>query len=539
MTTIAGLLEARRSDDHPGLIEAGATLSWAEVVEASERRAGFLIDRSNATRQQLGVLLPNGIEYLLWLFAAALARQCVVGINPTRRGAALADDIRATDCQLIITDEQGASSLRGLDLGAATNAVLLADEIRSSLPAARRLHGAQEDDLLLLLFTSGTTGTPKAVRCTQGRLAGIAETAAPAYGYSRSDICYCPMPLFHGNALMALVAPALLVGAQIALPPKFSARSFLSDVRAYRATTFTYVGKAIAYLLATEPNEHDRDNQLDRAFGTEASSADRARFEERFGCRLVEGYGSSEGGVNIVATPDTPPGALGPAPPGGDLAIVDIVTGAEMARARFDRGGVLLNGSDAIGELVNRAGIGKFEGYYGTPEAEATRTRDGWYWTGDLAYRDEAGFFYFAGRSGDWLRVDSENLAAAPIESVLSRYEDFAAVAIYPVPDVATSAGDAVMLAAELARDSSFDPSDFRSWLTKQADLGTKWIPSYIRLVEQLDETATGKITKVRLRKEGWHCDDLIFVRTSRDGAYIELLPEEKAALDAGLAKRK
>ena len=111
-----------------------------------------------------------------------------------------------------------------------------------------------------------------------------------------------------------------------------------------------------------------------------------------------------------------------------------------------------------------------------------------------LAYRDAQGFFWFAGRSGDWLRVDSENLAATPIEAVLSRYEAFAGVAVYAVPDLATGAGDALMLAFESR--GAFEPAAFLEWLSSQADWGTKWTPSFLRQVTKLDETATGKITK-------------------------------------------
>ena len=537
MTTFADLLEARRGDPHPGLVEHGRSLTWDEVVHEADRRAAWLDARRTEAPPNVGILLPNGVDYLLWLFGAARAGWAVVGINPTRRGEALAADIRATDCQLVLADAEGRAMLEGLDLGPATEEVHSIDTIVLGEPIEAR-RAVTEEDLLLLLFTSGTTGTPKAVRCTQGRLAGIAETAGPAYGYRTEDVCYCPMPLFHGNALMALVGPSVLVGATIALRPRFSASAFLDDVRAFGATTFTYVGKAISYLLATDERPDDGDTTLERAFGTEASAADRLRFAERFGCRLVEGYGSSEGGVNIVASPDTPAGALGPAPTGVDLAVVDPETGVERYRAVFDAAGQLLNGTAAIGEIVNRSGGGKFEGYYGDAQAEQSRLRDGWYWTGDLAYRDEAGYFWFAGRSGDWLRVDSENMAATPIESVLARYPGFAGVAVYAVPDVDTAGGDAVMAAVELRGTHGFDPDDLVAWLGRQPDLGTKWAPAFVRITDKLDETATGKITKVRLREEAWHADDPVWFLPARADRYRPLTDADIADLDARLAAR-
>ncbi len=131
---------------------------------------------------------------------------------------------------------------------------------------------------------------PKAVRCTQGRLAGIAEVAAPGYGYTADDVCYCPMPLFHGNALMALWGPSVMVGAAIAIRPRFSASAFLDDVRRFGATKFSYVGKAIAYILATPERPDDGDNTL------RAPSAPRRR------CATATASASASGATSLRAT---------------------------------------------------------------------------------------------------------------------------------------------------------------------------------------------------------------------------------------------
>ena len=128
----------------------------------------------------------------------------------------------------------------------------------------------------------------------------------------------------------------------------------------------------------------------------------------------------------------------------------------------FDDEGRLLNAGQAIGEIVNRSGRGRFEGYYQREDAEQERLRGGWYWTGDLGYVDADGFFYFAGRTGDWLRVDSENFAAGPVEAILSRHPDLAVVAVYPVPDTASGAGDQVMVALETVPGRAFDPDALR-----------------------------------------------------------------------------
>ena len=257
------------------------------------------------------------------------------------------------------------------------------------------------------------------------------------------DVCYVAMPMFHSNALMAGWAPALAGGATVALRRKFSASGFLPDVRSYGVTYFNYVGKPLSYILATPEQPDDADNPLRLVFGNEAADLDIERFARRFGCPVIDGYGSTEGGANVTRTPDMPPGALGRAPDG--IVVLDPETGEECPPARFDDDGRLLNPDEAIGEIVNKLGAAGFEGYWKNDEANAARVRDGMYWTGDLAYRDEQGFVYFAGRDFDWLRVDGENFAAAPVERILARYPDVVLAAVYAVPDA--DVGDQVMAA--------------------------------------------------------------------------------------------
>ncbi|GHA70420.1 hypothetical protein GCM10010305_10990 [Streptomyces termitum] len=258
---------------------------------------------------------------------------------------------------------------------------------------------------------------------------------------------------------------------------------------------------------------------------------DAARFHERFGVRLVEGYGSSEGGAAIQRAPGTPPGAVGRAAPGDDLAVVDPATRRECPPARLSPAGRLLNADEAVGELVNRGGSGTFEGYWRNPEAEAARRRDGWYWTGDLFYRDADGFLYFAGRADDRLRVDSENLAAAMIEAILARWDRAAGVAVYAVPDPV--AGDQVMAALALRPGAAFDPAAFAAFLDAQPDLGTKMPPRFVRIAPALPLTATNKIHRVALRRASFLCADPVWWRPAPGAPYEPLTPHALTALRA------
>lgn len=532
--TVDSLLRAHADDPGVALRFEDQAWTWPEAMAEATQRAALLLAERRPGPFHVGVLADNVPEFVHWLSAAALAGATVVGINPTRRGAELARDIAHTECQFLIVEPSYRELLDGLDLGPvlgddrlwtlddpgyherlATHAGADLDTVDAALAANGRTVGP--DDLYLLVFTSGTSGAPKAVKCTQGRLARIGGIVAMGFGFGPDTACYLSMPLFHSNALMAGWCPAVAGGATTVLRRKFSASAFLDDVRRYGVTYANYVGKPLAYILATPEQPDDADNPLRIVFGNEAADDDIRRFGERFGCTVIDGYGSSEGGANISRTPDTPPGSLGPA--GTDNVVLDPDTGAECPVAVFDEHGALTNAEAAIGELVARRGDAQFEGYWNNPEAEAERRRDGMYWTGDLAYKDAAGFVYFAGRSSEWLRVDGENLAVAPIERILLRHPDVAMAAVYAVPDPVV--GDQCMAALVLRPGATFDADGFGRFLAEQADLGTKAAPRLVRVTAELPATQTNKVLKRRLQQDGTDVDDPIWHRPGRDLTYV------------------
>ncbi len=538
LDTVARLLERRSGDDGPALRFEGDTWSWAQVVAEARARAGMLHRFRLDGRVHVGVLLDNTADYVFLLAGAALAGAVVAGLNPTRRGEELARDVRATDCALLITDSDHRGLLDGLDLGMTADRVLDTDSrgFRALVTEGARVAvGARPpapapDDLYLLVFTSGSTGTPKAVLMSQGR----AARAALRMPFRPDDVLYSAMPLFHGNALSSSLFPWMASGATLVLRRRFSASGFLPDVREHGATFMNTVGRAVAHILATEPTDHDRAHRLAYVLGPETSAPDKAEFTRRFGVPVFEGYGSSEGAIVLHPVGDGRPGALGRLPKGAEAKVVDPATGEEREVAVLDAHGRLTNPEAAIGELIGRSPHSAFEGYYKNPEAEAERLRDGWYWSGDLAYRDPDGIFYFAGRSGDWLRVDSENFTAAPVERVLGRFPGQRGVAVYAVPDSRT--GDQVMAAIEVDDPDRFDPVAFAAFLDDEPDLGTKWAPRYLRIVAALPVTGTDKVDKAPLRAVQWSATDPYWVRRDRSSAYTRMTPGDVDALRAEFA---
>ncbi|WP_019202520.1 AMP-binding protein [Tsukamurella sp. 1534] len=537
--TTRDLLERRAEDHKTGLLFEGASWTWAEFVAECRARAHLLLALRDPERPfHVGVMLENHPEYLFHIGAAAYAGATAVGVNLTRTGADRARDVRNADCQILITDAERRAEIDGHDHGVeerrivdvADPAFLAAVDGARSLPGPDVASAADPATRLLLLFTSGSTGDPKAVICSTGRLAAAALFHM---GIGREDVSYNAMPLFHGNAILACWANPLATGGTFALARRFSASGFVDDLLATGATFFNYVGRSLAYVLAQPERPEERRTRLRACFGTEASERDRAEFERRFGVRPTESYGSSEGGVVIRMTDDTPPGALGVPPAGMRVEVVDPATLEPCPRARFDDDGRLLNAGEAIGEFANPDGAPGFEGYYRNPAATAERIRGSLYLTGDLGYRDEAGFFYFAGRGADRLRVDSENFSAAPIERILGRHPGVRLAAVFPVPDAAT--GDQVMAVLQVDDPGAFDPGGFARFLAAQPDLAGKWAPRYVRVTDAVPVTATRKIDKKALRAPLWEVPGVL-LRPGREVEYRPLTGADRAAIRAEFA---
>ena len=532
-TTTAELFLRNAENDGPGAHFEDRSYSYREVVSESLRRAALWEElRDPDAPPHIGVLLDNTAEYLFWLGAAAISRSVIVGINATYRGAELARLIDHTDCQVLVTSDTYADILAAAPSRVPDPRVLRTHtpEYAAAVAAVdpeRTWAPAHADDLYLLIFTSGSTGFPKAVRCTQGRLARTGMHVAGVTGLGPGSLVYAPLPFFHTRALFTGLASALHAGVPIGSRAKFSASQTMPDIRRMGATMLTYTGKVLNYILAVPPAADDADSPLELAIGNEASESDIRDFAARFGCQVRDSYGSTEGMIIIRRDETMPRGSIGR---GDDsIAVYDAETGSECPRAELDEQGRLVNGERAVGEIVNTSPGDTFEGYYSNDEARASKVRDGIYWSGDLAYRDADGWFFFAGRSNEWLRVDGENFAAGPVEAIVLRYRGVRSAAVYAVPD--DPVGDRVMVALELADPDGFRVDDFDDFLDAQPDLGPKWIPAFVRPTAELPKLASMKIDKTRLRAEAWRAPGISF-RPGRGERLRPLTEADRAGLD-------
>ncbi len=540
--TVAAALRARASDSPERLFLRSGERCWtfAETHREASRYANFFLRaRDPAQPFHVGVLMDNLPAFAFAELGCALAGAALVGLNPTRTGSALARDVEYADCQLVLVEARYATQLRAAIGDGSGAQVLTVDGGGGSAwpDLESRLAGVDPTDpqvpvdpstLLMIVFTSGTTRAPKGVLNSQGRLAMLGWGASHFMcHFTPEDIVYSAMPLYHANAQILAFAPPLLAGGGLALAPRFSKSSFLADVRRYRATLFNYVGNPLAYIMDTPARPDDADNPLRLAYGNEAPRQHIAAFAARFGCDVLDGYGSSEVGVGFSRAASDPPRSLGRAP-GVKILRED---GGECAPARFDASGRLCNSEGAVGEIVNTAGRAFFEGYYQDEESTQERMRNGWFHTGDVGYMDADGYIYFAGRDAEWLRVGGENFLARPIEDVLTRHPDVMLASVYGVPD--PEAGDQVMAAITLQHGAAFDPAVFARFLDG-ADLPPRWRPTFVRVAAELATTHTNKILKRTLRREKFLADriaDPVYWRPRGAAEFRPFTVDDLAAL--------
>jgi fatty-acyl-CoA synthase len=522
-----------------------------EYVAEAMRWANLLLAEPAGARGErpihVGVLLDNTPDYLFALGGAAFSGATIVGLNPTRTGEHLLRDLTHTDVDVVVTEPSHLADLDGLDLGprrvivshrhgatpvANDREITDLDDALAGVGTDDPHADVSPDDRWALVFTSGTSGAPKAVVCTQRRLMVTGNRMVELLGIGPDDVGYVAMPLFHSNALMVGWAPSIVAGASVGLARRFSVSSWLPDIRRFGATWFNYTGKPLSYLIASPERPDDADNSLRIAYGNEGAPQVVETFAQRFGVEVIDAFGATEGGISLQRDGDERPGAMGIAGP--SIHVVDD-DGNDCPTAELDGAGHLLNPAECVGEIVNTAGAGPFEGYYNNPDATERATRNGWYWSGDLGYLDEDRYLYFAGRTAEWIRVDGENFPAGPIADAVSAHPDVVLAVAYGVPDV--EAGDQVMVSLVLRQGATFDPVAMAEWFDHDAGIGPKWRPQWLRVTEELPTTGTNKVVTRTLARQKFRLDqvgdDALWRRTRGASSYERFDLADEASLRA------
>ena len=432
------LEHAGRRGAAPAVIDApsGRTLSYRELDSQVRRTAAGLRARGVAKGDVLALCSPNGPEFVVTYYAAAFAGAAITTVNPVATGGEIAAQLTAAGARWLVTTpevfrdkgRQAAASagvIESFVYGAADGATPFAS-LADAAPTGA-LPGISPDDLMLVPFSSGTSGLPKGVMLTHRQLvSSLCQTRIP-HPVRAGDVVVGVLPMFHIFGMQVTMNLTLREGGTIVTMPRFSLDSFLGVLEAYRVTRAELV-PPIVLALAKHPAVDDYDLSSLRVIASGAAplGPELARAcAGRLGCRVKQGYGMTElGGASHLA-PDTgrdDPESIGPAIPGAECRVVDTVTGEDAAPGQR-------------GELLVRTPAAML-GYLNNPEATAaTIDADGWVHTGDIVTVDEQGWFRVVDRAKELIKYKGYQVAPAELEGILFSNPCVADCAVVASPD--------------------------------------------------------------------------------------------------------
>lgn len=342
-------------------------------------------------------------------------------------------------------------------------------------------------DMMAILYTSGTTGASKGVMVSHRYFCLMAQDNCRYRHLEEGDVVYTCLPLFHGNAQGLSTLPALYMGGVLALGERFSAGEFWRELAACGAIQFNAIGAMINILWRQEPSPAERQHRARACFAVPVPPDALQGAEQRWGVNMLEGYGLTE--TNIVAYQpwDAPrPKSFGKPIPEYELKVVDD-DDIEVPPG-------------VIGEIVTRPRrpYSMMSGYFNMPDKTAEAYRNLWFHTGDYAYRDEDGYYYFVDRKKDAIRRRGENISSAELEAAVQRHPTIAECAVIGVPSEVGE--DDVKLCIVLKPGQKVAYEALLAWCQEQ--LPRFMVPRYLEYLESLPKTPTQRVEKYRLREQ-------------------------------------
>ena len=475
----------------------GRRFSYTEFDGAVNRAANLLASHGVTKGDAVSLLLPNSAEYLIAYFACWKLGALAGPINSLLKTQELAFVMQNSEaCALLVHSQfqAGIEVIKG-ELPALRAVINFDDEAAATegfSGDANRLPPTplERDDEAIIIYTSGTTGKPKGCLLTHGNVIANARQISQWLGFTENDRLLSIMPLFHMNAVSVTTMAALYAGGSTVVSPRFSASRFWKIISDYQITSFGSVATMLSMLLTTYPEgvpEGLTTNQLRFAMcGSAPVPAEvLKRFEETFHCLVVEGYGLSESTCRSTFNPPNRQRRAGSCgmPIGNEMKVVD-----------GDDNEV---GDGQLGEIVLR-GENILKGYFKNPEATQIAFRHGWFYTGDIGYRDADGFYYIADRKSDMIIRGGENIYPREIDELLYQHDAVAAAATIGVPDPLY--GEEVAAFVVLKEGAQVGEDELINFCRES--LADYKCPKSIRFVREIPKGPTGKLLKRELARQ-------------------------------------
>ncbi len=515
----------------------------------------------------VGLYQENTPEFVFAFFGAAMSGSVLFGFNTGFRGDTLVKIINQSGAAILMTGSPHSKEILRIlpELSTLEKERIFMvggrpgeDEstftpMAASLPELdRQISGRIKPTIdnfspLIVIYTSGTTGLPKGVPCSHAKCIGAGLLTRRRIGLKSSDRGYICMPLFHSNSILLGIMPILVAGGSFLLKRKFSASAFEEDILTSGVSYMNYVGQPIHYILSALENKyggetavisalaHHPRNRFRIAHGNGAPPVDRRKLEQYLGMEhIYELYGSTEAPITTVVKPGDPPESVGRLT---SKKIVILNEKNEICPAGIaDEAGNLLNYSAAVGEIARKMKADNifFDGYFENKKATEKKFQGGYYRSGDLGHIriiNGKRFLFFNGRTDDWIRKDGENFSAENVAYTALKFPGVEQSAAFGVP--CAVADEKVMVALQLAQDLTFEPQKAFDWFRQQQQEGgmdPKWMPDYIRILDEFPVTQTHKILIRPLKQQHFylekHPDMQVYFRRRGDSTYLPLTME-------------
>ena len=505
---LGDLIEDRvkRNSDRIFLRFKDQSYTYAEMNRSANRCAHAFLQQEVQKGDKISIMLPNCPEYIWIWWGSAKMGAVEVPINTSYKGEFLRHIIDQSDSTVLFLDHEYLDRLKLIedDLKKLKKGVILGGLTKEEAAASRiplisweEFFTAPETpvDITIyphdpqnIIYTSGTTGLSKGTLGPHKFWIVTAEQLLPLREGGRDDIFYTFLPLYHMNGQCLTVVTALLAEGQVVLSDKFSASRFWGEIKKYQATQFNYLGAVIPILEKQPEKPDDIDNTIKIAFGAGCPQAVMDRFEKRFGCKCMEGFGMSEIGIPIHTTLyDRRPGSCGKPLPIYEINLVD------------DEDNEVPPG--VPGEIIFRPKepFTMMLGYYNMPDKTLETYQNLWFHTGDLAKKDEDGYFYFEDRKKDSLRRRGENISSFEVERAINMHPkvlESAAVAVK-----AEMPEDEVKICVVLKPGETLSPEELIAFAAERMPYFA--VPRFVEFMDSLPKTPTERVQKYLLKQAG------------------------------------
>jgi crotonobetaine/carnitine-CoA ligase len=497
---------AKRNGEKVFLRFKDQTFTYSDMDRYSNRCANAFINQGVKKGEKVSIMLPNCPEFLNIWFGAAKAGAVEVPINVSYKGEFLRHIIDQSDSVLLVIANEYLDRLRLIEdsLKKLNKIVVFGDfdpeaASKSKIPMISFDEFCNVSDTSVdvkvypsdphsIIYTSGTTGLSKGALGPHKFAIVMAEVLLPLREGGKDDIFYTFMPLYHTNGQCLTTITALLAEAQMVLSERFSASRFWEDIRRYNATQFNYLGAVIPILDKQPEKADDIDNPVRIAFGAGCPKPVMERFEKRFGLKCMEGFGMTEIGLAIHEAPnDRRLGSCGKVLPIYEIRLVD---DDDNEVPVGETGEITFRPKEPFTMML---------GYYNMPDKTLEACRNLWFHTGDLAKKDEDGYYYFVDRKKDALRRRGENISSFEVERAINSHPkvlESAAVAVK-----SELAEDEVKICVVLKPGETVDYEELIRYANDRMPYFA--IPRYVEFMDELPKTPTQRIQKYLLKQAG------------------------------------